>query len=46
VLMTLLCVIPATFLWQDTRWLMVTCLIFCAAYVALYRHMSSWTDRK
>jgi hypothetical protein len=25
---------------------MVTCLIFCAAYVALYRHMSSWTDRK
>jgi hypothetical protein len=35
-LMTLCCAVPALLLWGETRWLVATSLLFCAAYVALY----------
>lgn len=40
-LMTLCCAIPALMLWRETRWLVTASLLFCAAYLLLYRQLSS-----
>jgi UDP-N-acetylmuramyl pentapeptide phosphotransferase/UDP-N-acetylglucosamine-1-phosphate transferase len=39
-LMSLCCAIPAIFFWRETSRLVIASLIFCAAYVLLYRRLS------
>jgi len=38
-LMTLCCAVPALLLWGRTPWLVTASLLFCAAYVSLYRRL-------
>jgi UDP-N-acetylmuramyl pentapeptide phosphotransferase/UDP-N-acetylglucosamine-1-phosphate transferase len=39
-LMTLCCAIPALAFWTETRWLVTASLLFCVAYLAVYRWLS------
>jgi hypothetical protein len=45
-LMSLWCAIPALFLWKTTFWLVVVSLVFCTAYVLLYRELSKNREGK
>ena len=38
-LMTWCCAVPALLFWGETRWLVTACVVFCAAYLLLYRQM-------
>jgi UDP-N-acetylmuramyl pentapeptide phosphotransferase/UDP-N-acetylglucosamine-1-phosphate transferase len=40
-LMSLACAVPALFFWKSTLWLVSASLVFCAAYVLIYRALSS-----
>ena len=40
-LITLCCAIPAVMFWQQTSWLITVSLLFCVAYVSLYRWLSA-----
>jgi UDP-N-acetylmuramyl pentapeptide phosphotransferase/UDP-N-acetylglucosamine-1-phosphate transferase len=39
-LMTLCCAIPALMFWKQTPWLMAASLLYCVAYISLYRWLS------
>jgi UDP-N-acetylmuramyl pentapeptide phosphotransferase/UDP-N-acetylglucosamine-1-phosphate transferase len=39
-LITLSCAVPAVLLWRETSWLVSASMIFCVAYLLLYRLMS------
>ena len=39
-LMTLCCVLPALIFWRETKWLIAASLVYCAAYLSLYRRLS------
>jgi hypothetical protein len=39
-LLTLCCAVPALVFWKETHWLVTASLIFCAAYLLLYRQIS------
>jgi len=39
-LMTLACVVPALLIWRETSWLIAASIIFCTAYVLIYRLIS------
>jgi len=38
--MTLCCAIPALMFWTETRWLMTASLLYCVAYLCIYRWLS------
>jgi UDP-N-acetylmuramyl pentapeptide phosphotransferase/UDP-N-acetylglucosamine-1-phosphate transferase len=38
--MTLCCAVPALVFWRETQWLVTASLVFCAAYLLLYRRLS------
>jgi UDP-N-acetylmuramyl pentapeptide phosphotransferase/UDP-N-acetylglucosamine-1-phosphate transferase len=39
-LMTLVCAVPAIVFWRQTQWLVTVSLVFCAAYLLVYRWLS------
>jgi UDP-N-acetylmuramyl pentapeptide phosphotransferase/UDP-N-acetylglucosamine-1-phosphate transferase len=38
-LMALCCAVPAMIFWRETSWLVAASIIFCLAYLVLYRQM-------
>ena len=38
-MISLCCAIPAVWLWKETSWLATASLLFCAAYIWVYRYM-------
>jgi len=40
--MSACCVVPAIFLWNETDWLIVFTVVFCATYVWVYRRIIGW----
>jgi UDP-N-acetylmuramyl pentapeptide phosphotransferase/UDP-N-acetylglucosamine-1-phosphate transferase len=39
-LISLICAVPAALFWKETLWLVAASLLFCAAYLLLYRWLS------
>lgn len=45
-LISLICIIPAVFLWESSRWLIVSTMLFCLYYSWLYFRITRWKTPK